>query len=160
MSLAPGYQITVGDRGPGSPDPGDVSSWFVVTLSERGPVGRATESRSFSQWKATYGDKVAWSDTYRAVEAFFREGGARVVASRVVGPAPTKGELALRNTSPADVVKVYAASPGDYSTGLKITVTAGVGNERLVTLKDGGELLWSARSFSSKEDLAAALNVS
>lgn len=149
---APSLEITIGDRGPASPLPGDVGAWFAAGLAARGPVGEVTECLSLSQVKATYGDVTTYSHLIRCAEQYFRQGGSRMVISRIVGPAATKGLLALSSTVPAVVMTVTAESAGDWSAGLTITVVAGTGSDRVVTFEDNGDVLFS-ETFST----AAAL---
>lgn len=147
-SLAPGYEVTVGDRGLASPDPGDVSSLFIATFAEKGPANTPTVVRSHAQWRSVFGGKVAWSDTDRGVEAFFREEGKRLVVSRAVGPTPTVGFLMLQNTTPADVLKISALGPGAYSSAYKVTVTTEASDRRIKITK-GTETLLDAVYSSS-----------
>lgn len=153
---APSIEITIGDRGPASPQPGDVGSWFIAGLTARGPTGVTTECLSLSQVKAKYGDVVTYSHLIRSVEQYFRQGGSRVVVQRIVGPAATKGVLALSSTAPAVVMTLTAIGAGDWSSSLTVTVTAGTGSDRVVTFKDSGSVVFSA-TFSSAAALQAAL---
>lgn len=152
MTPAPSLEITIGDRGPASPQPGDVGAWFAAGLAARGPVGSVSECLSLAQVKSIYGDVVSYSHLIRSAEQYFRQGGSRMVVSRIVGPAATKGLLALSSSAPAVVMTVTADSAGAWSAGLTITVTAGAGSDRVVTFEDNGDALFSA-TFSS----AAAL---
>lgn len=152
---APSLEITIGDRGPASPRPGDVGAWFAIGLAARGPVGTVTECLSLAQVKATYGDVTTYSHLIRCAEQYFRQGGSRMVISRIVGPAATKGLLAQSSAVPAVVITPTAISAGDWSAGLTITVVAGTGSDRVVTLKDNGAVLFSA-TFSTALALQAA----
>lgn len=152
---APSLEITIGDRGPASPQPGDVGSWFAAGLTARGPVGSVSECLSLAQVKAIYGDVVTYSHMIRVAEQYFRQGGSRMVVSRIVGPSATKGLLAQSSTAPAVVITPTAISAGDWSAGLTITVVAGTGSDRVVTLKDNGAVLFSA-TFSTALALQAA----
>jgi hypothetical protein len=154
---APSLQVTIGDRGPATPQPGDIGAWFACGLTARGPVGTITECLSFARFKAIYGDVVTYSHMARAAEQFFRQGGSRMLVSRLVGPAATKGVLNLSSTAPAIVVTATAIGPGDWSTALTITVAAGTGSDRIVTLKDTGTVVFS-QTFTSAVALQDALN--
>jgi len=157
LTLAPGYDVGVGDRGPAAPDPGDVGTFFMATLTDRGPANTPVESRSLAQWRSVFGSKVAWSDTDRVVEAFFREGGSRIVTSRAVGPTPTTGLLALSNVTPAVCVTISALGPGAYSSNYKVTVATGSGSVRTVTIKNGADTILTA-TVSTSADLKAAVD--
>jgi hypothetical protein len=152
---APSIEITIGDRGPATPRPGDVGGWFVAGLAARGPVGTVVECTSLSQVKAAYGDVVAYSYLIRAAEQYFRQGGSRMVISRIVGSSATKGVLALQTAAAATVMTVTAISAGDWSAGLTVTVAAGTGSDRVVTFKDNGAVLFSA-TFTTAAALQAA----
>lgn len=140
---APSLEVTIGDRGPASPQPGDIGTWFVAALADHGPVGTVTECLSLNAVQQAYGDVVAYSHLIRAAEAYFREanGWGRMLVTRIVGPAATAGELDLSSTAPAVVLTVTAISPGDWSDALTITVTASTGSGRIVTLKHAGETI-------------------
>jgi hypothetical protein len=152
---APSLEVTIGDRGPATPRPGDVGTWFAAGLAARGPVGSATDCRSLEQVTNSYGAVVAYSHLIRTAEQYFRQGGSRMFVSRIVGPAATKGLLALSSAVPAVVMTVTAISAGDWSAGLTITVTAGTGSDRVVTFKDNGVALFSA-TFTSAAALQSA----
>lgn len=154
---APSIEITIGDRGPASPQPGDVGAWFVCGLTARGPTGVVRECLSLSQVKAAYGDAVNYGHLVRSAEQYFRQGGSRMVISRLVGAAATNGLLALSSSAPAVVLTVTANGEGDWSTGLTITVTAGTGSDRIVTFEDNGVQVFSA-TFSSAAALQDAFD--
>jgi hypothetical protein len=152
---APSIEIVIGDRGPATPRPGDVGTWFAAGLAARGPVGSVTECLSLAQVKAAYGDVVSYSHLIRSAEQYFRQGGSRMVVSRFVGPAATKGLLALSSTVPAVVLTPTAISAGDWSAGLTVTVVAGTGSDRVVTFRDSGAVLFS-KTFTSAAGLQDA----
>lgn len=154
---APSFEVTIGDRGAAVPQPGDVGAWFVAGLFDRGPTDVVTECLSLSAVKAAYGDITTYSYMIRSAEAYFREanGAGRMLVKRIVGPAATKGTLALSSAAPAVVMTLTAISPGDWSTELSVTVLTGAGSTRTVTFEQDGEVVFSA-AFTTAADLKAA----
>jgi hypothetical protein len=155
---APSLNVTIGDRGESQPDPGDVGAWLVAGLFDRGPTDRYVECRSLSTLKAAFGDVVSYSYMVRAAEAYFREanGAGRMLVKRTVGPAATKGTLALSSAVPAVVGTFTAISEGAWPTEITFTVATGSGSTRTVTMKQNGTALFS-EAFTAALDLQAAI---
>lgn len=154
---APSVTVTLGDRGPASPEAGDVGALFAVGLADQGPVGSVTECLSLTAVKATYGDVVAYSHLIRSAEAYFREGGSRMLISRAVGPTPVTATLALSSSAPAVVLNVAAISPGDHGNKYSITVTTTTGSNRTVVLEHDDDGVLSTGTYATTAALQADL---
>jgi hypothetical protein len=154
---APTLDITIGERGPASPIPGDVSALFAAGLTDRGPVGTVSECLSLGAVKAIYGDVQTYSHMIRTAEAYFREGGARMIISRIVGSGADKGSLDLSSVAPAVVLTFTAISEGDWSDALTFTVTAGTGSGRIVRFENDGIVVFE-QEFTTDTALQDALD--
>src|SRR5215472_128430 len=106
--------------------PLDTGTWFALGLSDRGPSNTPTLIQSLDQFNTAFGTRQSYSVLYDAVETFFREGGARVYISRVVGPAATVGTKALNDAGAAVSLNVNAIGPGAWSANYKVAVVSGV----------------------------------
>jgi hypothetical protein len=93
---------------------------MVAGISLRGPIDQPTESHSQADWIAQHGGRDSTVVDYDAVEAYFREGGARLIYIRKGGPSAAK---AIRNLlDGASAVSLIAAARGVGSYGNLITV--------------------------------------
>lgn len=119
----PGTTITERDSVPTRTPPIQTGTAFIAGFAEQGPVA-ATLIRSLRQFTDTFGGRVAHAVTYDAVEAFFREGGARAYIGRVVGPAPVKASVIL-DAGSTDTVQITARDYGTWQNGLNVAVIAG-----------------------------------
>lgn len=157
MTLAPGYEVRVGDRGPSAPDPGDVGALFLVGFAAKGPRYKSNEVRSFAAWKSIYGGKVSYSPTAAAVEGFFREGGSRLVFSRLWGSGWLPGEVTLLNSGSNPVISVRTDDADiDSATDYTIQVVDQGGSDRKVIIKYKGETIHGA-VYSDKTSCAAGI---
>jgi phage tail sheath protein FI len=85
---------------------------------------------SLNQFVADYGNRMSYSILYDCVEEFFREGGARLFISRVVGPAAIAGSVNLMDAAtptPAISLVVTGNGPGSWSSNYSIAVYAVAG---------------------------------
>jgi len=131
-----------GDRGPAVQSPDDVSTRFEAVITERGPVGVPIVAVSKRQMHDLVGDNQPYT-TLRACDAYFDEGGTRVVLSRVVGPAARAATLALRDGSSGTVLTWTAEGPGAWYHGLTISVAPATGTDQTITVKLNGTVLAS-----------------
>ena len=139
MALAPGYYVVESQSVATSGAPTSIGTWFVVGASDRGPIDRPVEVRSLDTFRAVFGDRVAWSMLYDAVEAFFQLGGGRVMVSRVVGPSPTSASKVLNDAGAAPAITVSAANPGAWGASLSVQVAAGsAGGSYVLVVTQGG----------------------
>lgn len=143
---APGFSVTVGDRGASSPAADDVGGLFAVGLTDRGLVGTPVDVRSTSAFTAQYGDNVAYSQLRQVIEAYFREGGTRAVISRVVGPAAVNASLVVAGSG-GTLWTISAISPGAWANGatggLSFTVLTGAGSTRTIILELNNQVVLS-----------------
>jgi hypothetical protein len=155
----PGVTVTRAERGPVAVPADDVGGLFAVGVTERGPVGTAVTVRSFNQFRSTFGDAVAYSTLSRPVEAYFREGGTRVVVSRVVGPDARAASRTLVDSEGATVLTVAANGPGGWGNSLAVAVVTGTDPARTITITRDATTVFSA-TVSSAEEAQDALNAS
>lgn len=141
-----------GDRGAAPFPADDVSTRFEAVVTERGPVGRAVECRSFAQVRDVFGGHTSTS-TLRAVEAYFAEGGGRAVLSRVVGTDHVNASLNLSGATTGVVLKVSAVGSGAWYHGVRVKVEGNTGNDRRITLTLNDALLVSG----TVSDVAGAI---
>lgn len=139
--IRPGVNVTVRTASAPSGPSTDTGQWFVVGTAERGPTDRPVLLRNMTDFDTYFGNRVAWSELYDSLDAFFHEGGVRATVQRVAGPAASAGSLTLddRAGTPLDTLTVAAASPGAWSTDLKVEVKDGAADdtfELFVTYKD------------------------
>lgn len=146
-----------GDRGPAQVPADDVATFHVAAITERGPAASPVDCRTWAQVRDTFGDHTSYS-TLRAVEACFAAGGGRVVLSRVVGPEARAATLALRDRDSAAVLTVTATGPGAWYDGLRVVVTRGDGDDRVITITLDGATLSSgtARDADDAKDIIDA----
>lgn len=154
--------------------PTDTGTAFIAGLTDRGPL-QAKLVRSLQELITIYGNRVAYSPLYDAVEVFFREGGNKAYIARVVGPAATSGTKNLLDAGAGISLVATGIGPGAWSSSYKVAVVAGVGagtfkvqvtDAANVVLEDSGDLLtqqaaiqWSSQSAYIRLTLGAtALN--
>ena len=142
---APGTQVTIRDEALARFAAQDTAAWFVTGFTDKGPTGVPTPIRSLSEFVDVFGDKVAWSTLYDALDVYFREGGGLAYVSRVVGPNPVAATANLLDQSgssvPGDVaLTITATEYGASLNGLKFEVTAGGGNFVIIVSDADGVL--------------------
>lgn len=102
---------------------------FVVGLTERGPVDAPVLIRSMTEAAAVLGDRVSYGWVYDTLATFFAhaDGGGRAFVQRLAGPAATTGQLVLldRAGTPVQTLRITAASPGSWSSNVKVAVVDG-----------------------------------
>lgn len=140
----PGVTITTGAvAGPSAPTIAPASTYFAVGLAERGAADAAVLCNSFTEFEAQFGTRQSYGALWDDVKTFFEEGGTRVYATRVVGPAATTGALASalmdkHATTPVATLTVTARNPGAWSSRVSVQVFAGATDDtfRLKVLLD------------------------
>lgn len=142
---APGTSVTIRDEALARFAAQDTAAWFVVGFTAKGPVGVPTPVRSLAEFVDLFGDRVAWSELYDALDVFFREGGGVAYVSRVVGPTPVKATAnifdAAGSTVPGDVaLTITATDAGSALNSLAFEVTASGGNFE-IEVTDGGTVI-------------------
>lgn len=126
----PGVHVTSTTR----PGPGDLveapsATLFLVGLFERGDTVGVVDVKSMNAATSQLGNRPAFGFGWDSLSTFFGEvGSSRVVVARVVGPAATVGLLTLKDRSAAaglDTVRIDAANPGAWSSGITVEVQDG-----------------------------------
>lgn len=137
--------------------------FFVVGQFERGPVDRAVKIRNLSEFIQYYGGDTSYSDGYLQLSTFFAEGGRQAIISRVVGTAASRGSVTLkdRNSTPADLLKIEASSPGAWSSNLSVQVSAGPTSTTFrITVRLNGQIVEDYNSLATAQDAVEALTTS
>lgn len=108
--------------GPAASSAGEAARFMAVGLADRGSTETPTLVRSMAEFVARFGDRVPYGSLYDSVKCYFEEGGSEAVIARVVGPDAATGKIVLKDGAAvaADTLEVSAASPGAWSTGLKV----------------------------------------
>ena len=124
----PGIVVTPTDSAIPRTTSTDSGTWFVAGLTEQGTL-EPTLVKSLNQYVDVFGARVAYGALYDALDVFFREGGARAIVGRVVGPDAVASSAVLYDaagSTPADVaLDVSAKNPGAWGDELNVEVTAG-----------------------------------
>lgn len=111
------------------PIPVPSARYFVVGLSDRGPLADVVRVTSMAQFEASFGVRQSYGNLYDDVATFFSEGGGEAYVARVVGPAATQGSLATplqdRAGTPVNTMQVTAKGPGAWSSNVTISIIAG-----------------------------------
>jgi phage tail sheath protein FI len=130
-------------------------TWFVTGLSDRGPVDRPELVRNLGQFQELFGARQAYgANLYDSIDAFFKEGGARVYVSRVVGPAAAKSTATLSDGTD-NTATVTAKSPGGWANGVSLVVTHPTGATFKVDVREGGVTKETTPELSSVADFVA-----
>jgi hypothetical protein len=137
----PGVNVLTQTRSGPAPATGPTSSRYMVAgLAERGSTTGPILLRSMADYDRLLGARVAYGYLYDDLKTFFEEGGAEALVARVVGAAATAGTLTLSDRAgvPLPTLKLDAASPGAWSSRLKVQVAAGTvaGSYKIVVSYD------------------------
>jgi hypothetical protein len=136
---APGTTITRADNQPPRSTDTDTGKYFLAGLSDRGPSDRATESHSLQEWVNLHGTRQTYNTVeYDSVDAYFREGGARLIYGRTVGPAAAKAKRNLLDGSAGVALVVEAIGPGAYGNTITVQVIQDTGSTYHLVLVDSG----------------------
>ncbi len=121
---------------------------FMVGLADWGPVGASGVSTPVGSMSAAAGiignpnggliqnSRSSTNATlYDSIDTFFREGGANVYISRVLGPNPTFGTLALQDSTGGTAATLTAQYLGSGSSAINVVVN-NTGAAYTVTLQD------------------------
>ena len=161
--MAVGINIRTATRsGPVNPSVPASGRYFAVGQFDRGRTDVAQRVRSLAELEVRYGARVSYGAAYDDLRMFFEEGGTEAYVVRVVGPAATVGTLTLNGAGAVPAVRVDALGGGAWSTGVKITVSAGSLASTIKVLVDG-PLVGDEETYdnlTSAADVASALAVS
>lgn len=125
----PSTIVEVVDAPPPRSAPTSTDALFVAVEAEKGPVNVATEINSKDALERVFGGRtLAGQLLFDTADAFFAEGGSRLVVSRYVGPAAVEATAnafdAAGSTIPGDVsLVVTAKDPGEWANALNFEVT-------------------------------------
>lgn len=133
----PGVVVTTGVRtGPSNAAVAPASTFFLCGTAERGPVGYNAQTdavgeaqlvTSLADFEAFYGEYNSSYTLHQHAQTFFEEGGTRAYISRVVGASAAVGTLTLNDGSATPSLRIDAANPGTWSTGVTVTTVQGSG---------------------------------
>lgn len=145
---------------------------FMVGLADWGPMGVSgvsTPATSLSQAAALVGPPTGGlvqnartttnATLFDSADAFFREGGSNVYISRVVGPSPTYGTLALQDSTGGTAATLTAAYVGSGSSAINVIVTNQTTTYTLTLQDPSANVLAASPSFlasnATKSDLVS-----
>jgi hypothetical protein len=157
----PGVLVSTATRSGPAAFPRALSGqFFVVGLTERGAVGSAIKVNSMSDYARLCGGRVAYGSVYDSLKTFFEEGGSQAYVSRVAGGAATLSTLTLvdRATSPGvNTLRVDAANPGAWGTGLTVEVADGATADTVkVTIRLNGDIVEEYNNLASPDAVVSA----
>ena len=155
----PGVNVTTATRsGPTAFLTAPSGQLFMAGQAERGSVTEAVAINGLADFRARFGDRVAYSHLYDNIATFFEEGGALAYVARVVGPDADAGSVTLndRQTPSEPTLTITAASPGAWSSNIDVVVddTTGSLTEIRVVYKDVTVEVFSGATVA---DLVAAM---
>lgn len=110
----------------------DTAVASIVGITQKGPVGAATLTQSFTQFVNIFGGYIAGSDMASAAEGFFENGGTNLWVVRVVHyvditvatPSSAKATITVPNATPVTTLTVNGKYDGTYANGYKNVVSA------------------------------------
>lgn len=153
--MRPGVNVTSASTPPARGLPTETGVLFAAGLADQGPANKATVVHNLGDFVRLFGDRVAYSILYDAMETFFREGGTTAYVVRVVGPAAAPSTLTLmdRAGAAAPTLRVDAIGPGTYGQTISVAVLAGaVGGEYVLQILKGGVEVERTPSLASPTD--------
>lgn len=121
----------------------------AVGITERGPIGIATQCSSFDEYESKFGGFTADSDLALAAMGFFQNGGADLWVVRTVhytDPADPATATAVRaeatlGTDTIEILGVLAKEPGAFGNRLQLEIRAAsngqIGSFDFLVLDDG-----------------------
>lgn len=121
---SPGVTISQRSTLPPRSVPVDTATWFVAGITERGDTN-PVQINSMAAYVEKLGQRTGFATSYDAADVFFREGGSRIVFSRVAGPSAVAAFKNLLDGSSAVSLVVTANSKGAWGNNLKVAVVAG-----------------------------------
>lgn len=146
----PGPVVTSGEDSAASSLPTDISTVFIVGLSEQGPIDAPSVATSFGQFKNVAGAREGNSMLWDWVDTHFRCGGAKVVWARLKGASAkfASGKLAGAST---EALKVTATSVGEWANDLDVVVSVVETTKRKIVVKLDGAVVQEL-TFSTNEE--------
>jgi hypothetical protein len=150
----PGVTITRRNTPPAGGADTDTGKLLVCGLADRGPES-ALEVTSLVQFKAKFGGRQSYSILYDALDAYFQEGGARALVSRVLGPSAVAAAHNLLDSSSAVSLTVTAKNKGDYGNNLKVQVTHPNSGTFQLVVTESDVLVETSPEFATTAEAAA-----
>lgn len=149
--LSPGVYVEEYDSGATPMQGVSTSTAGFVGLAERGPViGQPQLVTSFADYRRMYGGYLSEAGYGNArflpyaVEQFFANGGSRAYIMRAV---PGDAKAAVKTTG---VLKITAASPGDWAENMRVTIAPSYKAKTQVFAVNGADLtLKNADGFNA-----------
>lgn len=154
----PGVVVTTGVRtGPSTTAVAPASTFFVVGTAVRGPVDEAKLVTSLADFEAFYGGYNASYTLHQHLQTYFEEGGVRAYVSRTVGASATSGTRTLNDSGAAASLRIDAANPGAWSTGVTVSVI-NASSVATVKIYFDGTLVYSTGAQSTVAALVDKIN--
>lgn len=114
---------------------------FLAGITERGSITEPILVRGMAEAESLMGARVSYGSIHDQLSTFFAEGGQQAYVARVVGATASVGSLTLVDTAgtPQNTLRVDAANPGAWSTGVTVAVADGsVTNSFKITIALNG----------------------
>lgn len=150
---APGAEVVERQSPPNRAHEIQSGTWFAVGLADRGPT-EAVTVHNLAQFVERFGEFVSYGALYSAADVFFREGGATLVATRVVGPGAVKATGTAKKGA-ENALKITARNAGEWGNNLKFKVIAGTGEAYFYQILEKGVVKESSPELANNE---AAVN--
>jgi hypothetical protein len=134
----PGTIVRSRANSPGASSDIDTGTWFAAGFTERGSLTQPVLVRDMDEYTRKLGGReTGYTTLYDAADVFFREGGSRLVVSRVFGPSPGLATVTLDDSGAVDSIRVDAKNPGAWGADLDVIIAAGdVGGSFTITIED------------------------
>lgn len=156
MAYRPGVGFTESTAPATRGVPTDISTAFVVGVTQRGPIDSAVALSSIGDYVRYYGDRITTGPVYDALDVFFREGGTRAYVGRVVGPTAAAATVNVPGSSGTSIVAT-AKAPGTWYNGLTVKAVSASGGYRL-EIYSGSTLLASSATLALNSDAPTFIN--
>jgi hypothetical protein len=143
---------------------GDIKTYFVAGLTERGDTVNPIVCRSFAEFTDLTGVRVTYGSVYDDAQAFFGEAGqtpCRLVLARSVGGAAATGLLSLSDGSSVATLRINAKDAGAWSSNVTVEIVAGsVTNTFTLNIYYKGSLVEKYSNLANPAAAVSALLIS
>jgi len=151
----PGVLITSAAAPPPLGVPTDTGVAFICAEAQMGPVSAPTRLTSLDQFINTYGQRIAGTYGYDAVDAALHEGVTSVYYMRLVdGGAVAK---AAATTVGGEGAEAVATNPGTWGNTLELVVATAAGGNFTGQVKLGGAVVQSTLPLATVQALSESL---
>lgn len=152
-----GVVVTTSEIPPATTNSFSTANAFMIGLADAGASGTAYRCESITDVTNAIGPRSATNSTlWDAADVYFREGGAVLFLSRVVGPTPVDATLTLVDGTAEPTVVVSALTPGNFGNTLQVAVLV-VSSTYTVNVEDSnGDILESWGPFTTTGSTANA----